>query len=194
MKSLHLNKPHLLVVIGIPGAGKSFFAEKFADTFSIPYVSYEALQAASSMTLSDKDTGEVAGLMYQELIKTGQTILLEGPGTSRTDRISLAQLARHSGYEPLFIWVQTDTATAERRTLKNTHNGVKFTEEEFAAAAKRFTPLHSSEKSIVISGKHTYASQAKIVLKRLIEPALETRRAPVATTPSRPVSNRIHIN
>lgn len=194
MKSLHLNKPHLLVVIGIPGAGKSFFAEKFADTFSIPYLSYEALQVASGMTLNDKDTGEVAGVMFQELVKTKQTLILEGPGTTRTDRISLAQLARQSGYVPLFIWVQTDTATAEKRTLKNKQSGVNLSEEEFAGAVKRFTPLHASEKSIVISGKHTYASQAKIVLKRLIEPSLETRRAPVQPAPSRPASNRIHIN
>lgn len=195
MKSLHLSKPHLLVVVGIPGAGKSFFAEKFADTFKVPYIHYQAIQTTAETPLGEQETAELAGLMYQELVKTDQTIILEGPGTSRTERDALARLARQAHYEPLFIWVQTEPATAEKRAVQGIRgsSNLKITKDQFDNEIKRFTPLHKTEKSVVISGKHTYASQAKIVLKRLIEPNLEARRSTPTIMAVRPAGGRITI-
>lgn len=198
MKSLHLSKPHLLVVVGIPGAGKTFFASQFADTFNIPFIHYSAIQHLRETPLSEEETAEFAGMLYRELIKTNQTILIEGPGASRVERTALAQQARAVGYEPLFIWVQTEQATARARAVKGVRGSSYQTisDDVFDAETNRFTPLNSAEKSVVISGKHTYASQAKMVLKRLVEPAVQARRnAPTITSirPAHKTSSRISI-
>ncbi|MBO9600754.1 MAG: hypothetical protein J7559_23390, partial [Cohnella sp.] len=59
------------------------------------------------------------------------------------------------------------------------------TAEQHDAAVRRFSAPHSTEKPIVISGKHTYATQAKMVLRKLAEP-----RADISVHSTAPVSRR----
>jgi predicted kinase len=171
MKSLRLTKPHLLMLVGIPGSGKSFFAEKFADTFGAPYVAHEKI--ARYIPEQTKEVGEIARYQIEELLKTSHSLLVEGGTTTRAGRVELARVARSKGYEPLIIWVQTDQATAQARATKPSSDRAPLSAEDYARALKRFTPPAITEKTIVISGKHTYASQAKVVLKKLSAPRAE---------------------
>jgi predicted kinase len=162
-------------MVGIPGSGKSFFAEHFADTFKAPIVSFHHFRQElfDSPTFS-KDEEEiisrVTNRMLDELLKTGRTIVYEGQTGTRTDRALIAKRSRDAGYEPLFVWVQTEPLTAKKRTTKPGADKPTMNDEQFNTEVKRFSIPHQTEKAIVISGKHTYASQLKIVLKRLIEP------------------------
>ncbi len=186
MKSLSLHKPHLLIVVGIPGSGKSFFAQQFADTFNAPFIHYGVLQNAMGHPISPEDTATFAGVLFEELVKTRQSILIEGPGSNRAERQMIAQQAISVGYEPLIIWVQTEPVTAQARALKTGLTPAQFEDE-----VRHFQPLNDSEASIVISGKHTYASQARIVLKRLIKP--ERRATPPPVVPQRPGTSKRRI-
>lgn len=170
MKSLSLTQPHIIALIGVPGSGKSFFAEKFTETFHAPYVDYHKILELSGASI------DIAKRLYQyqlhELLKTNQSIIVEGLADSRVDRIALQKKARLAGYRVLLVWVQIDPATAKNRSLKQAksdHNHT-MTSDEYDRIAKRFTPPNTSENAIVVSGKHTYASQAKVVLKRLSQP------------------------
>ena len=172
MKSLSLAKPHLIIMVGLPGSGKSFFADKFAETFHAPYVS---LQKISGLT--SKNDVAIAQLQLDELLKTSQSIIFEGASSTKTERAALAKKARAAGYEPLLVWVQVDPFTAKDRStsIKNAPLSV----EEFERASKRFTPPSSLEKPLVISGKHTYASQVKVILKKLSTPRVEVSSSQV---------------
>jgi predicted kinase len=169
MKSLSLSKPHLLIMVGIPGSGKSFFAEKFSEMFHAPYVSYDRI-----MDVGEGNAEQAARYMtylLHELIKTGQTLVVDGLADTRAQRAELKHLAHVAGYKPLFIWVQTDVATAKARALKtSTDKGRGMTPHEYDQVAGYFMPLSAMEKPVVISGKHTYATQARIVLKNLAAP------------------------
>jgi adenylate kinase family enzyme len=168
MKSLSLAAPHLIVMVGIPGSGKSFFAEKFAATFNAPYI--------STQLLSQLVQGEIDRLAHHELaelLKTKQSIVFDGEAGTRTERSELARRARDAGYETLLIWVQTDTPTAKNR-VAGTKRTQRYTDERYEKALKHFSSPHPSEKYLVISGKHTYASQAKVVLKKLSQPRAST--------------------
>lgn len=170
MKSLSLNQPHLIVMVGIPGSGKSFFAEKFAETFHAPYVSLEKIATLAG----DNDTSAAQIMKYQidELLKTRQSIIIEGEADTRSERAELTRKARANGYESLFIWVQTDPATAKSRAAKvgKSKTGRTLTHEEHDLLTRRFTSPNAVESPVVISGKHTYATQAKVVLKKLSAP------------------------
>lgn len=160
MTSLHLIRPHAIMMVGLPGSGKSFFAEQFADTFNAPYIDALALTSyAKDVPSAMKIITEFAG----QIARTGQTFIYEGDTDSRTLRTEFAQFARRNGYQPLIVWVQVDERTAKDRTIKSG----KMDSATFSDVTRRFSPPHESENPIVISGKHTYASQAKVVLSRL---------------------------
>lgn len=190
MKSLQLSKPHLVVMVGLPGAGKTFFANHFAETFHAPLVSWQSIRAElfDEPTYSkdaDAVVERVASHQLGELLKTGATIIHEGDSLVYSRRQALTKQAIEQGYEVLFVWVQTDPATAKTRASKQR----RLTTDEFDAQSRRFTALKPSEQFVVISGKHTYASQLKIVLRRLSQPhQQEVERVHTARpeSPSRP--------
>lgn len=186
MKSLELNKPHVIVVVGLPGAGKSFFAKQFSDMFKTPYVDYNYYHRLTD----SREVGDVVATeLLSQLFLTKQTLIIEGRGETKEDRAILARLAQSKGYTILYVWVQTEPATTYKRSV--TAKDAPYTEEEYQARVDAFAILSRAEAPIVISGKHTYASQAKMVLRRLAAP----RTAAVAPRPPRPTpkSGRVAI-
>lgn len=153
-------------MVGIPGSGKSFFAKKFSDTFSAPYIEATGIAAYAP---DEEATAGLVQLIVGELLKTGQSIVIDAGGESRKDRAEIAKYLRAHGYEPLFVWVQVDQETAWQRVNRDRNKQGM----DFEAELRRFSPPHQSEKAVVISGKHTYASQAKIILKHLAAPRAE---------------------
>jgi predicted kinase len=191
MKPLSLNKPHLIVMVGVPGSGKSFFADHFAQTFSAPIISSARIDTKTQGSLELKTLNILTEFMLMEFLKTTQTLVFDGPSDTRTERQDITKNARAAGYETLFVWVQTESVAAKLRATKQSKDKpYAMTSDEFDYALKRFTPPNSIEKAAVISGKHTYASQLKIVLKRLVD----AKEATIKTTPQppRPSSGR-HI-
>jgi predicted kinase len=181
MKSLSLAQPHIIIMVGVPGSGKSFFAESFAETFNAPYVSLEKI---IPLTNSDSDASSLFNAQITELLKTRQSIIIEGETDTRTEREKLARKAKLAGYESLLVWVQTDPTTAKTRSVRTSKNKINrtLTADEYDRIVKRFTPPNTIENPTVISGKHTYATQAKIVLKKL-----SATRAAISTHSVAPV-------
>lgn len=187
MKSLQLTKPHLLVVVGLPGSGKSFFAEKFSDTFNTPYVDYGHYAQVAG---TQKAGHELANHTVELLVQTKQTIIVEGRGLTKTDRQDLVLYAHKNGYATLYIWVQTEPASAEFRAVYA--KTATISQREFDKLLKQFENLTQDEPYVVISGKHTHPSQAKTVLKRLVSGRPTPVPKVIRQTP-RPRSGRIII-
>lgn len=180
MKSLSLTTPHVIAVVGIPGSGKTFFAEKFAETFHAPYINREKIM---ELARCDQATADV--IMQHELdqlLKTHHSIIFEGDTDTRSARLELSRKVRKAGYELFLVWVQTDPSTAKSRALKISR---EQNSEEYDRLAKRFTPPTIIEKPVVISGRHTYGTQAKAVLQRLSAP-----RAEISTHVTPPIRDK----
>lgn len=183
MKSLHLSQPHAIMLVGIPGSGKSFFASQFSETFNTPYIDSEYIEQCS------RDAESAHGIISKvlaEIAKTKQTFIFEGNSDSKVRRIEFARWSRQHGYTPLLIWVQVDKNTALRRTLR----AKTLTREQFDTVLRNFTGPRSDEKCIVVSGKHTYASQAKAVLSFLSQ---ANRGSETIVTPERPTRPKPEI-
>lgn len=168
MKPLHLNRPHLLIVTGIPGSGKSAFSVKFAETFGAPIVSDKPLRDLPEPA-SAAVRHVAVDYQLEQIMLTNATVIVDSHTASRKQRANIIVKAKKAGYAPLVVWVQTDEATARRRATKRSRDPKQFvyTDEEFDASLKRFTAPTKIEPVVVISGKHTYASQAKVVLSTL---------------------------
>lgn len=174
MKSLQLEKPHAIIVIGIQGSGKSFFASKFADTFNAPFLDQSFLAASAR---DEKAAQQLMENAVAQTVKTGRSIIIEMSLSTRSERNELSRQLRTNGYVPMYVWVQVDVDTAMNRAYKV--SGIR--QDDYRERMKRFSAPHATEKALVISGKHTFATQAKAVLKKLSSPrtptvAPETRR------------------
>lgn len=177
MKSLSLAKPLVLVVIGHPGSGKSFFSRQFSDTFNAPRVSYDTLNhlikplSSASQKDAQKVIINILSEQISETLKSQKTFIVDGVGSTKTERLSLRKQANGAGYDTLLVWVQTDEATTRYRSLNRKQEDQEaLSLDEYLKAVKRFTPPQANEPHVVISGKHTYATQAKVVLKKLVIP------------------------
>lgn len=181
MKALSLSRPLLILVIGLPGAGKSFFARHFSDTFGAPLVSSDELQFElfDPPKFTAVEYGLVKRLAERQLVqltKTRGSILVDGICNTRQERQQLEKLAAAHDYDTLVVWVQTDEPTAKNRSLSRNKKragdelNVKLTAEQYQTHAKRLAPPVKTEDCVVISGKHTYTTQAKMVLRKLAAP------------------------
>lgn len=177
MKSLSLTRPLVIMMVGIPGAGKSQFAKQFSDIFGAPVCSlnrlrYELLNNPTFQPQEDEILKRVARYQVQELSKTGRTFIVDGACNSLDDRRKLSGIAKQNGYGTLVVWVQTDEPTARHRSLKpdKKHNQ-EFHQlmdpPAFENGTRRLQPPAKHENHVVISGKHTFTTQARTVLKKL---------------------------
>lgn len=179
MKALHLTRPYAIMMVGLPGSGKTFFATHFSKTFSVPFFDADVIQQHAS---SVEDAEALTLIFIQELVKTSQTFLFEGSSITRARRTDFAKWARSQGYQPLFVWVQTDPNTSLSRALK----AGTITEQDFILYQDNFSPPHPDEKPVVISGRHTYAMQVKVVLSHLgrdSRPSAPARATPRTVAP-----------
>ena len=165
MKELTPEKPHAIVMVGIPGAGKTAFASHFAETFHAPFINQ--FQLAREFQLEADAAEGVATAMLDELLKTRRTLLFEGSTHLKRFRTALVEKVTKAGYQPLIVWVQTDSIEGKYRATKAHPKGSGLSSDEFDASIARFEAPSVREHALVISGKHTYASQLKIVLRQL---------------------------
>lgn len=181
MQSLSLSRPLVIMMLGIPGAGKSFFARQFSETFSAPLVSFDRLRYelfTEPKFSKDEETiiERLALSQTEELLKTKKTFLIDGAMGTRVSRANIEKIANQNGYGTLIVWVQTDPQTTKVRSLKRNPKrpfddySLALSLEMYEKLAKHINPPLPREPYIVISGKHTYATQAKAVLSKLVSP------------------------
>ena len=111
----------------------------------------------------------------------GGAIFYAGKSLSNTDqRAAIAKFISKAGYQPPVVWVQTEPIEARRRATSSRKKGTVISIEDFEEAYAHFQPPTAAERPVVISGKHTYGTQARSVLKRIagIAPDKPTPEAP----------------
>ena len=162
MEGKRRNRPRALLVFGAPASGKTTFAEKFAKKFGLAYYNF-----ADLMDEHDFSYDAILAIL-SEILKTGQTIVIEGCLDTEVNRAEMRNIIRKSGYEPALIWVQTDIATIRQR-LKTRYKSVTKAKEAYDKAVADMEAPADIEKPIILSGKHTFETQAKHVISGLAD-------------------------
>ena len=156
------NKPRGLLVFGAPCSGKTTFAEKFAKKFGLAYYNLVDIAEENSFT------SEQLFAILEEILKTKQTIIVEGLLDTETERAEMRNVFRKHGYEPTLIWIQTDVSTLRLR-LKSRYRSVSKAKKVYEEAVSVMEAPSDIEHPIILSGKHTFETQTKHVVTGLAE-------------------------
>ncbi|MBO4813293.1 ATP-binding protein [Candidatus Saccharibacteria bacterium] len=155
-------KPRALLVFGAPCCGKSTFSEAFSKKFGLAYYDLNKLEEDYGFSK------EATIIVLEQILKTKASIVVEGGIDTEQDRLQIRNLLRNYGYEPALVWVQTDVATIRARLKKRCRNVAKA-KEIFEHATAEMEAPSEAEKPIILSGKHTFETQCRHVVKGLAE-------------------------
>lgn len=179
MSELPLSPPILLLVVGLPGSGKSFFARQFSEMYDLPYISedrlrYELFENASFSESEQQVVHNVSRLMLDTCLKTGKSLIYEVWDIPASERYELAKILHKIGYKLLIVWVQSDEQTALQRAGKRdrrrpddkySHDVSKTV---FDGVKRRFQKPTDKENCVVISGKFAFTNQQRAVVRKLV--------------------------
>lgn len=178
MKHLELSPPLLIIVMGLPGSGKSFFGRQFAEEYALPRISEDVIRyELFEKPQFNNDEADIIERIFNyalsQVVVTGETVICEGSYLKTKQRKNLATIAKTNGYKTLTVWLQTDLETSMKRAAtrdrRNPDNKLAF-EINTATFNKIKAELQRpSEKEpfVVISGKHAFKSQCLTVLRKI---------------------------
>lgn len=186
-------------MVGVPGAGKSYFARQFADAYNLPHVSVDRVRS-ELYTQPQYSPGEqekinrLVDYMIDEHLRGGGSFIFDGlTANVRVWRTALDRRAREKGFKVLLVWVQLDAATAKARSghrnpkKQSDRYNTPLPEDIFTTWSKQLTPP-SSEDYVVISGKHGFATQQRAVLRKLFPQAGQAAAAQTSEQPTKVVA------
>ena len=207
MDKLNLSQPLVIVVTGLPGSGKTFFANSFATTFGVASVSNDKIRWTlfANHTYSENENAmvdQISDLLIAELLRTKRTFIIDGGYNSSLKRKHIEIIAKKAGFATLTVEVQTEPLTAKdrakSRSAKNPCDKFKqsLKPEQFAKLVKNYEAPTIGRSSVVISGKHTAQTQLRTVLKKIVEmernPAQE-KKAPTVVSAAKMVRGKVFI-
>lgn len=172
-------KPFLILLYGFPGAGKTYFARQLTEHLQIAHVHGDRIRGELfTNPRYDKEENEVItqlmDYMTGEFLNAGLSVIYDANAMRVGQRRALRDMARKARIQPLLVWLQIDPDSAYSRTQARDR---RRSDDKFAGPSDRATferlaggmQNPQNEDYIVISGKHTFATQLSALLKRLRE-------------------------
>jgi len=169
------NKPFLMLLYGYPGSGKTTFAQQFTDDVHCVHLHADRLFSELQDQTGMGD-GKVANYTLEyiakELLRSGISVVLDVSVIRKSIRSKLREAAKQSKASPVLVWLQIDPESAYTRTQSRDR---RRSEDKYAHDYDVHgfeTELNNSqnpenEDYVVISGKHTYHTQSRAVIKKL---------------------------
>lgn len=150
-------QPYALLIFGVPMSGKTEFATKFSKQFKAPLLNLAELPGIPRKSFLS---------LIKNVAISEQTLIVEGGLDTGRHRAEIARLLSKAGYRPVLIWVQTDVKAVKQR-LKVKLKSIDAAKKYFDERIEQLEAPADAERAIVISGKHTFATQLKTTLAGL---------------------------
>lgn len=171
-------RPLLVVFLGFPGSGKTYFATKLAEkllavTFNsdaLRVSMFGSLQAIERIRQTDQSRlyNDVFGAMdyaTRQTLLAGHSVIYDAQQTKRENRRNIETIARESGAIPVLVWMKTDKKVAlkrgqERDIRADSH---QYTAEKMEYLIDRFHEVtdlpEANENLIEINGTLPFEDQ-----------------------------------
>lgn len=174
MLKTKLTRPAVIMLLGLPGSGKSYTSANISELLGMALVSEDKIRDSlfEETTLSEEENTVVMHtmiMMTEEYLRLGLPVMFDAGLNKIIERKTLREIARKYKADSLLIWLQIDQDTARLRTKVNKKQIP--TEKSFDIMMQTFQTPHN-EDYIVLSGKHTFESQKPIIVRKLREQGL----------------------
>jgi predicted kinase len=199
MSGMRLKKPTLLLMLGPPGAGKSFFARQISEALPFGHVSgdrirYELFEEPRYDADENNIVMRIMDYMTEELLASGVSVIYDDISLlDYHERLQRRDMATKAKVTPLTVWVQTDLATAYTRasTRDRRRSDEKYSRSidrtTFDTLANALQPPQFREDYVVISGKYVFKSQLAAIVKKLRDIDLLEVQTSAPPAPSVPI-------
>lgn len=183
MSKPSFTKATFIMLYGFPGAGKTFFARQLSEAVGAAHVHGDRIRSELfEEPRHDQQENDVVNhlmeYMAEEFLSAGMSVIYDINAMRFSQRRVLRDMARKHKAQPLLIWVQIDPDSAASRVTKRDR---RKTDDKYAAPmdrsaleqiATRMQNPSQAEEYVVISGKHTYATQQHMVFKKMYDMGL----------------------
>lgn len=183
MSKVQLHKPSLILLYGYPGAGKTYFARQFCDQIAAAHIHDDKIRnEIFEEPRYDKQENQVLQhlmqYMTEEFLKANVSVVYDTNAMRLGHRRMLRDLARKFDVKPVLVWLQIDAesaflraSTRDRRKTDDKY-AINMDQDMFAQVANFMQNPTTTEDYIVLSGKHTFNTQSKMLMKKFYDMGL----------------------
>lgn len=171
-------KPLLVLFLGYPGSGKSFFARQLAEQIQAVRLNGDAMRIALFKTVEaieaypdkkrlNEQTFDAIDYTVAQILKAGHDVVYDAHHNKRSIRQEQERIAHEYGAYPIVVWIKTPQEIALKRgqTRKADSDSRQNTEEKMRASMQRhmenFDEPSDAEKVITIDGTIPFDEQYK---------------------------------
>ncbi|SDJ38544.1 AAA family ATPase [Nonomuraea jiangxiensis] len=171
----------LIVISGLPGAGKSSIAEALGRQLGTPVLSVDPVEAAMWRAGIDRDqpTGLAAYVVVEalasEMLALDQTVIVDAVNDVAEAREQWRGLALRRGVELRFIEVACSDPVLHQRRLENRRRGIDgFPEPTWASVQARRAGFEAwDEDRLALDSTAPIAHNVQVVMAHLGEAGAE---------------------
>jgi len=172
------SKPFVIMMYGFPGAGKTAFARQMSEELGIIHLQEDKilheLFGANPSPIAIKAARKILNFMTRDYLKAGISLVYDASVIRASERRRVREMAHEAKAASLLVWLQVDPETTFERTSKRDHRkaddkyAMEYTEDIYRQILA-YMQNPNMEDYIVVSGKHTFATQRSSVIKRLFD-------------------------
>ena len=182
MTKVALSKPVLMCLYGFPGSGKSYVARNLANNLNMVNVSADRIRSELFErprydAQEDAVIAHLMNYMTEEFLDAGISVVYDTNSFRLAQRRKLRDLAQKHRSEYLLVWLQIDVDSAFARTQARDRrtNDDKYAEPQTRLSFdNKLVGMQNpqNENYLVVSGKHSFATQKSSILNRLYQMGL----------------------
>lgn len=184
-----MSSRYIFLMLGLPGSGKSYFAENLAKKMGAVHLNSDAMRLAIFKSRSETDriyhsdlrptlnTYTFGALNYAaaSALRTDSSVIYDACNNTRKERLDTALALQEDGVIPVVLWVETPTEEAIKRAIQRRESDIQHRLSE-QAAREYVTKIESEievpdaqENSIQIDGTISFEQQYETFKKQLAE-------------------------
>jgi predicted kinase len=171
------SQPLLIMFLGVPGSGKSYFARHLAKRINAVRLNGDSMRIAIWGSLDeiakahgDRNKGNdmtfgAINYAVDQILATKHSVVYDAHHNRRDIRKKLEEMAKRQGAQPIVVWVKTPKSIAMKRAQAReaTVDQRRMSEEEIreviARHMKYFDEPDQAENVIIIDGTADFETQ-----------------------------------